>query len=325
MPAPAGPPVIAVVVPCYQETARILDVLAGIGDEVRDIIVVDDACPDRTGELVRERCTDPRVEVIVHDHNQGVGGATLTGLRRALSRDAQIIVKLDGDGQMDPADLPRLVAPIVQGRADYAKGNRFHDLDLLSRMPRGRLIGNLALSFVSKLSTGYWDMFDPTNGYVAIHARCAAELPLDKLSPGYFFESDMLFRLNVAGAVVEDVPLPPRYGDERSSLRVGREAFRFVLRHVRNVFKRVLYAYFLRDFNIASIELVAGNLLLAFGVLFGGVRWWQSVASGVPATAGTVVLAALPVILGVQMLMAFFNFDTRNVPRVPLHRRLPPT
>jgi glycosyltransferase involved in cell wall biosynthesis len=318
----APPPAVAVVVPCYRETDKIMDVLGRIGPEVGRVFVVDDACPDGTGRLVRERCRDPRVEVIVHDVNRGVGGATITGYRRALQSGAGIVVKLDGDGQMAPELIPALIRPLVAGRADYAKGNRFHDLDGLSAMPLVRLIGNLALSFASKFSSGYWNLFDPTNGFTAIRAEVARALPLDKISPSYFFESDMLFRLYLLRAVIADVPMRASYGSERSHLRVSRVIGEFARKHCRNAFLRIFYTYGLRDFSVASVELAAGMLLLTFGLGFGTWRWAVSVASGVPATAGTVFVAALPVILGFQLLLAFLHFDVDNVPSRPIHSEL---
>jgi glycosyltransferase involved in cell wall biosynthesis len=313
---------VAVVVPCYRETEKIMDVLGHIGPDVARVFVVDDACPDGTGRLVRERCRDPRVEVIVHDVNCGVGGATITGYRRALEAGAGIIVKMDGDGQMSPEQIPALIRPLVAGRADYAKGNRFHDLDGLSSMPIARLIGNIALSFASKFSSGYWNLFDSTNGFTAIRAEVARALPLDKISPSYFFESDMLFRLYLLRAVIVDVPMRARYGSERSHLRISRVIGEFAGKHCRNAFLRIFYTYGLRDFSVASVELATGMLLLAFGVGFGIWQWAVSIASGVPATAGTVFIAALPVILGFQLLLAFLHFDVGNVPSRPIYAEL---
>ena len=312
------PPVIAAVIPCWREKDHILDVLEAIGPEVSRIVVVDDACPDGTGAHVRANCTDPRVHVVVQEKNTGVGGATLTGYRVAIEDGADIMVKLDGDGQMDPALISTIAAPVVKGRADYSKGNRFHRLDTVKAMPRLRVFGNLGLSFACKMSSGYWNVFDPTNGYTAIHARAVRELPFEKIDKGYFFESDMLFRLYLARAVVSDVPMEARYGEETSHLKVGRALIEFFVKHWRNTAKRVFYSYFLRDFTVASVELALGKLLFLFGVVYGSYRWWESETTGVPATAGTVVLAALPIILGTQMLLGFLDADTRNIPTEPI-------
>ena len=316
-----APPIIAVVIPCYRETAHILDVIKAIGAEVSQIIVIDDACPENTGSHVKSQCTDKRVEVLIHAKNTGVGGATMSGYKRAIETGAEIIVKVDGDGQMDPSLIPDLVAPLIEGVADYTKGNRFYNLDGLSDMPRVRIFGNLILSFASKVSSGYWNIFDPTNGFTALHIDAARRLPFDKIDNGFFFESDMLFRLNMMRCVVVDIPMPARYGTEESSLKIRNVILSFAYRHFVNATKRILYSYFIRDFGVASIELVLGKLLLLFGVVFGLFSWSASAVSGIPATAGTVILAALPIILGSQMLIAFLNFDTKNVPSKPLNRR----
>jgi dolichol-phosphate mannosyltransferase len=313
---------VAVVIPCYRVSRHILGVIAAIGPECAAIYVVDDACPEGSGRLVEEQCTDPRVRVIVHETNQGVGGAVMTGYTAALAEHATVIVKIDGDGQMDPAELPRLVGPILRGEADYTKGNRFHSLANIHRMPRARIAGNAGLSFVTKFSTGYWDIFDPTNGYTAIHGAVVELLPLDRIARGYFFESDILHHLGLVSAVVRDVPIDARYGDEHSGIRLKNAFARFSVMHVRNTVRRLFYHYFLRDFSAASVELLLGVALLAFGAIFGGLQWIEWRARGVGAYSGTVMLAALPVILGTQLLLAFLGFDVARVPRRALHPQL---
>ena len=191
-------------------------------------------------------------------------------------------------------------------------------------MPSVRLFGNLSLSFLSKLSSGYWDVFDPTNGFTAIHARVAERLPMDAISKRYFFESDMLYQLNHLRAVVLDVPVPARYGDERSGIRISKVLFEFAAKHVRNALRRIVWTYFTHDLSLASMNLLFGLPLLLGGGVFGALEWAESIRSGVPATAGTVILAALPVLLGAQLLIAFFNADVRNVPREPIHPILEP-
>ncbi len=313
---------IAAVIPCYRVTRHILAVLAAIPAECDLIFVVDDGCPDGSGDLVERSCRDPRFHVLRHPSNQGVGAATLTGYRAALEAGARVIVRLDGDGQMDPAEIPRLVRPILDGEADYAKGNRFFELEGLGAMPTLRLIGNSLLSFASKLSSGYWNVFDPTNGFTAVHAEVLRQVPFDKLARGYFFESDLLFRLGTLRAVVCDVPMAARYGDEESSLRIGRVAGEFAWRHAVNTVKRIFYTYYLRNFNIASIEIALGLPLLLFGTWVGVTRWIEGTEQNVPQTSGTVMLAALPVIIGMQLVLAFLSYDLGNVPRDVLHRRL---
>jgi len=313
---------IVVVIPCYREKQQILAVLDKFDASIDHVLVIDDACPDKTGDFVRENNKDPRVQVLTHEKNQGVGGATLTGYAKAIELGADIIVKVDGDGQMDPAMIRTLVRPIQHGEADYTKGNRFYRLNGLSKMPALRLIGNLALSFASKMSSGYWKIFDPTNGFTAIHGKVAQELALDKISKDYFFESDMLFQLNIARAVVADVPIQAIYGAETSSLKISKIFLPFFAKHIANFTRRITYNYFLRDFSIASIELIIGLLFMTFGVLFGGLEWYKSSTSGVAATAGTVIIAALPLLVGSQLLISFLNFDVQNQPDRPLHPNL---
>jgi dolichol-phosphate mannosyltransferase len=317
--------VIAVVIPCYRVRDHILDVLSDIGPECQAVYVVDDACPEGTGDFVESECNDPRVRVLRAPENRGVGGATLLGYRAALEDGAEILVKLDGDGQMDPRLIPRLVSLIQQGEADYVKGNRFFELEGLQSMPRMRLVGNSLLSFASKVSSGYWNIFDPNNGFTALHASVARQLPFEKISTRYFFESDLLFRLGILRAVVSDVPVPVRYADERSNLRIHEVMGEFALKHATNTLKRIFYGYYLRNFNIASIEIILGLLFLSWGTWFGATRWIGGIQVGVAATSGTVMLAALPVLLGVQLLLAFLNYDVQNVPREVLHKRLLPS
>ena len=310
---------VAVVIPCYRVREQLGAVVARIGPEVDKIYVVDDACPEQSGTHLLRHCTDPRVRVIRHDTNQGVGGAMITGYRQALADGADIVVKLDGDGQMDPALIERFVLPILLGWADYAKGNRFYNIDDVGRMPKGRLIGNIALSFLTKLSSGYWSLFDPANGFTAIHAALLGALPLHKVRRRYFFESDMLFRIGTMRGRVVDVPMTAIYGTERSNLRIGRVLLPFLLLNLTNTGKRIFYCYFLRDFSLASLQLLFGLALLLFGTVFGAWEWALSAARGVTARTGTVMLAALPVILGIQLLLSFFAFDVAAAPDHAIH------
>jgi glycosyltransferase involved in cell wall biosynthesis len=262
--------------------------------------------------------------VLAHASNGGVGAAVITGYRAAMADGARVIVKLDGDGQMDPRLIPAFVAPILAGEADYTKGNRFFDLERLGAMPPLRLFGNAMLSLMTKVSSGYWDLFDPTNGYTAIHADAARYLPFDKISRRYFFETDMLFRLNTVGAVVADVPMDAVYGDETSNLRIGRIVTEFAVKHVRNFGKRLFYNYYLRNMSLASIELPLGLVLLGFGSVYGLTHWLRSARLHVPTPAGTVMLAAVSLLLGVQLVLAFLAYDIAAVPRRPLHKKALP-
>ncbi len=312
---------IAVVIPAYRVTRHVLDVLAEIGPEVSKIYVVDDACPDGSGALVSAKSSDKRVQVLTHSENQGVGGAVVTGYRAALEVGADIVVKIDGDGQMDPAMITDLIQPIVDGNADYTKGNRFDSLVSLREMPGIRVLGNGALSLMSKLSSGYWNVTDPTNGYTAIHRDVLKSMPLGTISKRYFFESDVLYRLSLLRAVVWDVPMEARYGSEKSNLSVLKALFEFPGKHFVRFHKRLFYNYYLRDMSVASLELPFGVAFGWFGLIFGLVKFSESVSSGVPATAGTVMLSSLPVILGFQLVLAFFSHDIASVPKRVKHKK----
>lgn len=315
---------IAVVIPCYRVSAHVLDVIKRIEPQVQSIFAIDDKCPDGSGAFIQKHCTDPRVQVLFNPANMGVGGAVMHGYRAAIAAGCDVIVKIDGDGQMDPRLLPAFIAPILAGEADYTKGNRFFDLEEIHQMPRIRILGNAGLSFLTKLSSGYWNIFDPTNGYTAIHARVAQLLPMEKISRRYFFETDMLFRLGTLRAVVVDVPMDACYADEESNLKIGKVLPEFAAKHTRNFAKRIFYNYYLRDMSLASLELPAGLLLMGFGSIFGLVRWLGASATQSFTSAGTVMLAGLPVMLGLQLLLAFVGHDMTSVPTRALHRVLPP-
>lgn len=313
---------IAVVIPCYKVVRQVMGVLDAMPECVWRIYAVDDGCPEKSGDFIERECEDERVVVVRNERNRGVGGAVMHGYRRAIEDGADVIVKIDGDGQMDPALVERFVLPIQKGYADYTKGNRFYDLRYIGRMPAVRLVGNAALSFMAKVSTGYWDLFDPTNGYTAIHARVAAVLPFDKISSRYFFETDMLFRLGTYRAVVVDVPMDSRYADEESNLRVGKVLGEFLFKHTLNFAKRIFYNYFLRDLSIASIELAVAIPMLVFGASYGAYHWWTSHVAQAATATGVIMLAAMPIILGLQLLLAFVAYDVASLPKRSIADRL---
>ena len=312
---------ISVVIPCYKVKKHILTVIRDMIPEIDKIYIVDDCCPQHSGQYVEDNSTDPRVTVLKNPENQGVGGAVMTGYVAAIADGMDIIVKVDGDGQMDPSLIPSFVFPIINGEADYTKGNRFFDLEEIRQMPKIRLFGNAALSFMTKLSSGYWDLFDPTNGFTAIHTDVAKHLPMKKISRRYFFETDILFRLNTLRAVVIDVPMDAKYDDEVSNLKISQVIGEFFFKHIRNFGKRIFYNYYLRDMSLASIELPLGIVMFLLGSTFGLTHWITSFQTGIPTSAGTVMLSALPVILGTQFILAFIGYDIQSNPKRPFHLR----
>jgi glycosyltransferase involved in cell wall biosynthesis len=276
--------------------------------------VVDDNCPNKIGRYIESVCEDPRVQVIYNERNLGVGGAVKNGYRHALDQGAEVVIKFDGDGQMLGSEIPLLIKPIMEKKADYTKGNRFFTLESLKSMPKVRLLGNFVLSILNKVSTGYWNIFDSNNGFTAISKQALSSLDLEKISNSYFFESDMLFRLYCNRAVVIDVPMTSIYGDEKSNLSVSKVTLEFLYKHFRNSFKRFFYTYILRDASVASLELPLGLCLLSFGMANSFVSLVQSSTSGVPNNPGTVMLSGLAILTGIQFVLAFISHDVSNVP-----------
>jgi glycosyltransferase involved in cell wall biosynthesis len=304
---------VHVVIPAYNVASRIAAVLKSVPDFVDAITVVDDASRDGTADAARD-AGDPRVQVLRHDVNRGVGAAMVTGFADALAAGDGIVVKMDGDGQMDPAMLPRLLDPIVEGRCGYAKGNRFLFARELAAMPRHRLVGNFSLTFLTKLASGYWHVFDPQNGYVAIASSALRLLELQRLSRRWFFENDMLINLNVFNVPVADVAIAARYGDERSAMSIGRVLVSFPFHLFRGYWSRFYRKYVLRDFSPVALFMLAGIPLLLFGMCFGGYTWVQSWRLNRFASTGTVMLSVLPFIVGFQLVLQALVLEMRESP-----------
>lgn len=312
---------IAVVIPCYKVKNHILDVLGTVGKEISHIYIVDDACPEKSGEFVEKNTNDSRVRVLYHEKNKGVGGAVISGYKQAISDGVDIIVKVDGDGQMNPKYITKLILPIEAGEADYTKGNRFFDIEKLLIMPRKRLIGNSLLSLINKIVNGYWNIIDPTNGFTAIHINALKLLPLHKIDNRYFFESDMLFRLSVIRAVVKDIPIPPVYGNEKSNLKIHRVLWEFPIKYLNRFLKRFFYCYLIRDFNAGTMQMLGGTLSIIIGLVFGIYHWITSYETMSTTPAGTVMISAVLIILGFQLLLGALNFDIQNIPNHPIQKQ----
>jgi len=311
----------AVIIPCYKVKKHILAVIKGIGEKVDLIVVVDDSCPEKSGKFVEQNCTDSRVKVIYNSENLGVGGAVKNGYKYALKKDIDIFVKLDGDGQMSPQLINKIIKPIITGEADYVKGNRFFNIESIQKMPALRIFGNSLLSLINKFVNGYWNIMDPTNGFVAIHKNSLKLIPLEKIENRFFFESDMLFRLSIIKAVVVDVPMMAHYANEESNLSISHSAISFPFKYLNRFFKRIFYNYFLREFNIASLELLFGNMFMIFGILFGGYFWMNSINTGVVATTGQVMIASLPILIGFILLLLALHVDLISIPNKPLSKQ----
>jgi glycosyltransferase involved in cell wall biosynthesis len=290
-------------------------VIASLPSYLKHIIVVDDASPDETAEVLRTHAQeDHRITLICHETNQGVGGATLTGFRKALELGAQIIVKVDGDGQMDMTYLPDLLTPLIEARADYTKGNRFRDFQALQKMPLVRRMGNMALGFLTKAATGYWNLLDPANGFVAIRSNVLAQLSLDQIDRTFFFETSMLANLYLINAVVKDIPIPARYQGEISNLAIHKIVLEFPSKLLKTFIRRLILKNLIYDFSMASIYIFTGLPLLLFGLIFGITRWVYYASRDIPAPTGTVMLPTLSVLLGVQFMIAAIEIDLRSTP-----------
>jgi hypothetical protein len=279
---------------------------------------VDDCCPEKSGDLLAAQCKDPRLHILRHTTNQGVGGATCTGYAAALAAGFEIMVKMDGDGQMDPQYLPRLVHPIVSGQADFAKGNRFFDFRALRQMPRARRFGNLGLTLLTKAASGFWHISDPTNGYTAVHRSALQLINLDRLSKRYFFETSILIHLNIIRALAMDVPIPASYGSEQSSLNIGKALLEFPPQLLRGLAQRIIWRYFIYDMSAVTILILAGSVLTTLGVAFGAYHWVIGAISGQFQSSGAIGISMLLILVGFQMLLQAIVLDVMDKPLAPL-------
>jgi len=308
--------IISVVIPCYNVARHIKEVVCKIPPEISWIIAVNDCSKDDTGVILAGlQQENKRIVYINHEVNKGVGGAMLSGFQKSLELNCDITMKMDGDGQMDASYIPELLKPLKDDKADFTKGNRFRDLNALRKMPVIRRIGNIGLSFMIKGASGYWNIFDPNNGFFAIKNETLKNINFKKIHNRYFFESSMLIELYHVNAVVKDVPMKARYGDEESGLSVTKTLFEFPPRLFIAFIKRIALKYFLFEFNIASVYILFGFPLFLLGAIYGIVNFVKYGSSHIPAPTGTVVIPTLLIILGFQLLLSAINYDITNYPK----------
>lgn len=303
---------VGVVVPAYRAADTVASVVRSLPAGIRHVFVVDDASPDATQAALRG-LDDPRLALLRHERNLGVGGAMKTGYRAALEAGCDVIVKVDADGQMDPGRIPELVRPLLTGEAGYAKGNRLWSLKAARPMPRRRLLGNLFLSMATKAVSGYWNVLDPNNGFTAVRADVLRRVDLGHVHDGYFFETSMLVELHLLRTPVRDVLMTACYPGSPSSLRLLPAGLEFSYRLARSLLRRLALEYLLLDFRPGSVFGVLGILLVLAGGSFGAYHWRLSVTTGVATLPGTVMVAALPVVLGVQLLLQALLLDIGEV------------
>jgi dolichol-phosphate mannosyltransferase len=304
---------VLLVIPCYKVASFIEETVSGLPQWIDSIVLVNDFSPDETSAVLRKiASSNPKVVLLENARNMGVGGAMIAGFKYALTTNCDIVVKMDGDGQMNPKFLPALLNPFQDSSIHFTKGNRFNDFKALQKMPVVRRVGNMGLSFMIKAASGYWDIFDPTNGFFAISKNYLEKIDLDRLAHRYFFESSLLIELYYSGAAIKDIPMPAVYGDEESNLSVVKTLFGFPPKLLKALLRRIFLCYFIYDFNIASVYFLAGFPLFLFGLLFGVTEWLRFASHDISAPTGTVMLAVLPIVLGFQMILAAIQHDIQS-------------
>ena len=301
---------IVAIVPCYKSSNIAPRVVQDLFQYVDFVICVDDNCPEKTGLLIEDTFKNDKLKVLFHSRNMGVGAQKI---------NAEIIVKIDSDGQMNPENIPQLIEPILNNTSDFTKGNRFRNIDVLISMPKLRLIGNIFLSFITKLSTGYWELFDPTNGFIALNSKILNRIQYTKTDNRYFFETDLLFRCGLYDVLVSEIEIPTVYKNEKSGLNPLLEIFRYSFSHVVIFIKRILYQYFLIDFNPGSLSILFGTLGIIY-TFFSGLRsiiYYKNLNIETPL--GIKILFLTTAIISMQLIISFIYYDSTQR---PLRRQL---
>lgn len=308
---------ITIVIPYYKAENKISKVIEQIPEYVNTLIIVDDASPKPLPEEEVKSAINSNTQLYLlkSNKNLGVGGATKIGFKKALEIGSDFIVKVDADNQMDLNFLPELITPLVENKSEVAKGNRFRDFEALKKMPLFRRIGNLALSLLIKASTGYWHNFDPTNGFFAIKSNMLKHLNFTKLSNRYYFETSLLAELYFHKARIKDVAMPAIYDDEKSNMQVWKMPFVFTPKLIGTFLKRMLKGYLLFDFNPGSIYLIMGIPMFLFGVVFGTYTWVHYASQDILTPTGTIMIVALTIILGFQLILQAIQYDIINAPK----------
>ena len=290
------------IVPCYKSSIIAPKVVRELINYVDFVICVDDCCPELTGKVIQNNIISDKLKVIFHKRNKGVGGVT------------EIIIKIDSDGQMDPSYIPMLIEPIVNRTSDVTKGNRFRNIDVLIRMPKIRLLGNIILSFITKLSTGYWELFDPTNGFIAINTKILSKIQYQKTDNRYFFETDLLFRCGLYDLLISEIEMPTIYKNEKSGLNPMQESIRYLLSHIIIFIKRIIYQYFLIDFNPGSLSFLFGFITAIFTIFAGfkSVLYYKNL--NIESPLGVKILFLTSAIISVQLFVSFVYYDATQRP-----------
>lgn len=301
---------IAVIIPCYKVEKHIQQVVAKIPDYVTSIILVDDASPDNTGEILDQLAiNNPKITVLHHAKNQGVGGAMISGFQESVKQNHEVVIKIDGDGQMNSNYFEKMLTTVFEGEYNFVKGNRFFDRKMLRKMPAIRRIGNIGMGFLIKMASGYWNIFDPTNGFFCIHTSLLKRIDFERLSKRFFFESSLLIELYYTGAKIKDIAMPAIYAEEKSNLSIGRTLFTFPPKLFKAFLRRIWLRYFIYDFNIGSLYIFFGIPLFFFGLIFGIIKWIHYAILQAATPTGTIMIAVISLVLGFQMILAAVQYD----------------
>ncbi|HUZ50377.1 MAG TPA: glycosyltransferase family 2 protein [Candidatus Dormibacteraeota bacterium] len=308
---------VCCVIPAYRAAASIKNVVQTALTYAQAVVVVDDACPQGSGAIITSAYrNDPRVIVIAHSANGGVGAAMKTGIAAALECHAEIIVKIDADGQMDPSFIPAIQDAFDRDPVlAYVKGNRFFDASVVRLMPKVRLWGNAVLSLMTKAASGYWNLLDPTNGYVAFRSDALRMLDWRSFADSYFFEISILCEFGLKRFPILELEMPTIYNLAPSSLSVRRVIFEFPQRLAKLTLKRFFVQYLIFDVNIGTLYFVMGLSLTLFGFVFGLVQWINGFITHLPKPIGTVMLAVLPFMMGFQLLLSSLMYDVQISPK----------
>ena len=303
---------VAVILPCFKTKRYVIEVVKECLKYVDLVICVDDLCPLNTGQYLINNFKSNEVKVIFHEINKGVGAAFKTGVKYASEHGIEVVIKIDSDGQMDPIYIPSLASIVIREKCCICKGNRLSRVEDLILMPKVRLIGNILLSYITKMTTGYWELFDPTNGFFAYRINTLRLSELEKTNDRYFFETDLLFRCSLENIYIEQIPMPSIYGNEISSLKPLKLIPFFLRKHLEVFFKRSIYQYLILDFNAGSIQLISGLLAFSGFIVVGIFSLVKSYLSKEFSSPGTVGVFIILGIISLQFLLAFVNYDTNQ-------------
>jgi glycosyltransferase involved in cell wall biosynthesis len=304
---------VAVVIPAYDEEQLLGPTVESVPSFVDRIYVVDDKSKDATVERAKALAqADPRVHLIEHERNRGVGAAIVTGYKQAIADKVDVTAVMAADNQMDPEDLQHLCEPVARGELDYAKANRLFTGQAWELIPRYRYLGNAVLSLLTKVASGYWHIADSQSGYTAVSLEYLELLDLDRIYKRYGFPNDMLVHLNVWNARVRDIPSRPIYGvGERSGIRLRKVVPTISWLLVKGFFWRLRTKYVIRDFHPLVFFYMFGFLMTVLGLGLGIAEVVLRVMGNM-VSVGTVVLVALLLIFGSQFTLFAMWFDMES-------------